>query len=337
MSEQGATGARASETELIARYFAPLATEPSTFQLGDDAAYLRPRAGCDLVVTKDMLVAGVHFFPDDPPGAIAKKALRVNLSDLAAKGARPLGYLIGLGLTGDWTEAWLQAFSNGLAQDQETYGITLLGGDTVSSPERLTLSITAFGTVPEGRMVRRGGARAGDLICVTGTIGDAALGLQLRLDAGLTTAVRLTGDQAAFLKNRYLLPQPRCRLASVLGQHASAGMDISDGLVGDLAKMAAVSHVRIDIDIDKVPLSDAAKAACAARPDLLRTALTGGDDYELAIACAPASLSSFVEAGKKAGVAVSVIGSASEGSGLGLAGARGDLADWADRGSFSHF
>ena len=174
---------RLGEDDLIARYFAPLAG-PAGLGLRDDAALVRPPAGEDLVLTADALVAGVHFFADDPPGAIARKALRVNLSDLAAKGARPLGFLLTLALPEEWREDWLGAFAAGLGADARTYDCPLIGGDTVSTPGPLTLSVTALGSVPEGRMARRTGVKPGDRLYVTGTIGDAALGLKIRQGRG---------------------------------------------------------------------------------------------------------------------------------------------------------
>src|SRR5690606_19603926 len=167
---------RPGEFGMIARYLRPLASDPGAFGLTDDAAALAPEPGFDLVLTKDMVAAGVHFFADDPAASIARKALRVNLSDLAAKGAEPIGYLLGLALPADWTEDWMAEFSAGLAEDQKRYGLSLLGGDTVKSPDGLMLSVTAIGQVPSGGIVRRAGAQAGDLIVVSGTIGDAALG-----------------------------------------------------------------------------------------------------------------------------------------------------------------
>ena len=167
---------RPGEDELIARFFAPLAG-PAGLGLRDDAALLKPPPGDDLVLTTDALVAGVHFFADDPPGAIARKALRVNLSDLAAKGARPLGFLLSLALPRDWSEDWLTAFADGLGADASAYDCPLAGGDTVATPGPLTLSVTAFGAVRPGRMVLRSGVKPGDRLYVTGTVGDAAIGL----------------------------------------------------------------------------------------------------------------------------------------------------------------
>ncbi len=335
MSGTGTDGDRLpDEFTLIADVLAPLAADPAAFGLGDDAAALSPPPGCDLVLTKDLLVAGGHFFADDPPDAIARKALRVNLSDLAAKGARPLGYLLGLGLPRDFTASWMRDFARGLASDQTAYGITLYGGDTVAAPERLTLSVTAIGAVPAGRMVPRGGARPGDLVAVTGTIGDAALGLQLRLDPALADRLGLTAGARYHLLDRYLLPRPRNAFAAALLAGARAAMDVSDGLVGDLAKMAKVSGVRIVVDAGAVPLSEAAAEAVAADAGLLSVALTGGDDYEIAFAAGAEAMAGLLAAADEAGCGARVVGRVEAGQGIAVEGADGlDPAN----ASFSHF
>ena len=328
---------RPSEDALIARHLAPLAG-PGALGLRDDAGLATPRPGHDLVVTKDMLVAGVHFFADDPPGAIARKALRVNLSDLAAKGAAPLGFMLGLALPGDWTEAWLVAFVAGLDGDARAYACPLIGGDTVSTPGPLTLSITAFGEVLAGRMVPRPGARAGDRLYVTGTIGDAALGLKLRraapTDAGWIAG--LDEPSKAALRGRYLLPEPRLALRPALA-HARAAMDVSDGFVGDLTKMLALETLTATIDAAAVPLSVAARAAIALEPGLLTGALTGGDDYEIVCAIAPGEGAAFERAAEAVGVTVTAVGEAIPGrSGVrvrDIAGAALDLGS----GRFDHF
>src|SRR5271165_737136 len=214
---------RPSEDELIARFFAPYAG-PAALGLRDDAALLSPPPGCDLVLTTDALVAGVHFFADDPPQSIARKALRVNLSDLAAKGARPLGFLLSLALPPDWTEPWLNAFAAGLASDAKTYDCPLAGGDTVATPGPLTLSITAYGAVPAGRMALRSGVKAGDRLYVTGTIGDAAIGLGIRAGKG----PGLPQAEREYLLGRYLTPQPRVALAKAMSVYAHGGIDVSD-------------------------------------------------------------------------------------------------------------
>ncbi|WP_237155213.1 thiamine-phosphate kinase [Oryzibacter oryziterrae] len=328
-------GARIGEFELIARVFAPLAGE-GTFGLLDDAAVYTPKPGFDLVFTKDAIVSGVHFFPDDPWNAVAQKGLRVNLSDLAAKGARPVGYLLALGLPRNFSVAEIDALGAGLGADQTTYGISLLGGDTVRSGDGLTLCVTAIGEVPRGGMVRRGGAMPGDVIVVTGSIGDAALGLQLRLDPTLADRLGLADAHRAHLLDRYLLPRPRNAVADAVCRLAHGGMDISDGLVGDLAKMAAASGVALEINADHVPLSAAAQAAVAADPALMVTALTGGDDYELALSLPPSAVDAFRSACHAAGVEATVIGRAVSGKGIEVFSDLRPIPDLGT-GSYRHF
>ncbi|CAJ0869347.1 thiamine-monophosphate kinase [freshwater sediment metagenome] len=274
--------ARYSEDELIARLFAPIAG-PAGLGLTDDAALLQASSE-PTVATVDMLVAGVHFFPDDPPALIAKKALRVNLSDLAAKGAEPVGFLLALALPGDWTNDWLTAFAEGLAADAAAYAAPLIGGDTAATPGPLTISITALGRAP--RFVRRSGARPGDAVFVSGTIGDAALGLALRRDPSL--AAKCSCAARDHLDDRYLLPRPRLDLIETLRAHATGAMDVSDGLAGDLAKLCRASGASAVVDATLVPLSAAAREAIPLFPGLLETALTGGDDYEILFAADPA-------------------------------------------------
>lgn len=325
---------RIGEDDLIARCFAPLAGE-GAFGLKDDAASLTPPSGCDLVLTKDALVAGVHFFADDPPGAIAKKALRVNLSDLAAKGAQPAGFLLGLALPPDWTLDWLDAFAQGLGEDAASYACPLLGGDTVKTPGPLTLSVTALGFVPQGRMVRRFTAEPGDALYVTGAIGDAALGLRLRLDASL--GEKLPASERLHLLDRYLLPRPRNAVADLVLDHARAAMDVSDGLAGDLAKMLKASGVTGDVELDRVPLSAAASHLLRERPDLVDTALTGGDDYELLLAVPPERAAAFAGAMRMRGVAAARIGVVRAGQGLpSFVGPDGSRRFY-EKGSFQHF
>lgn len=305
---------RPSEDELIATLFAPLAG-PGGLGLRDDAALITPTPGHDLVVTKDMLVAGVHFFPNDPPAAIARKALRVNLSDLAAKGAAPLGFCLGIALPSDWTHEWLKGFVAGLAQDSAAFAVPLMGGDTVGTPGPLTVSVTAFGTVPQGRMVPRSGVRAGDLLYVSGTIGDAAIGLRLRQDERLDASWigALDDGDAEALRERYLLPRPRLGLGAALRAHARAAMDVSDGLVGDLGKMLALEGLTGSVAAPSIPLSPAAAAAIALAPALFETALTGGDDYEILAAVPPEACGSFEAAVRATGTAVTRIGTVTEG------------------------
>jgi thiamine-monophosphate kinase len=304
-----------AEERLIARYFRPLARHPGAFGLADDAASITPPPGCDLVLTTDGVIAGVHVFADDPPDAIARKALRMNLSDLAAKGATPLGFLLALSLPANTPQSWLSAFARGLGEDAKHYGCPLLGGDTDHTPGPAAVSIMAFGAVPRGKMVRRSTAKVGDLVFVSGTIGDAALGVKLRRDPRLGKRWGLSNASVAQLVGRYRLPEPRNALARTVLRYASAAIDISDGLAGDLDKLCRGSKVAADIDATRVPLSKAARAALTADPELMETVLTGGDDYEIALSIAPKKLAAFHRAAKRAGVPVTEIGQMRKGEG----------------------
>ena len=332
-----ASAPRSGEDALIARHFAPLATAAGALALTDDTAFYMPPPGFDLVLTKDAVAAGIHFLPDDPGATVARKALRVNLSDLAAKGAEPVGYLLALGLPDGWTEDWLADFAAGLAGDQQTFGVSLYGGDTIRTVERAVISVTAFGLVPAGGMVRRGAAQAGDRIVVTGTIGDAAIGLKLRLDTGLGGRLGLAAADSDHLLDRFAHPQPRVAAAPSVRAHARAAMDVSDGLVGDLRKMALPSGVAIRLDTARVPLSPAAAAAVAADPALMVAAITGGDDFEIAAAVPPDRVAAFIAGCAAAGVAAAEIGDVVAGE-PGVTVIGGDGAVLAiERGSFSHF
>ena len=295
-----------AEDSLIARYFKPLATDPGAFGLVDDAAVLKMQ-GDDIVVTTDAIVEGVHFLPQDPPGTVARKALRVNLSDLAAKGAVPAGFVLTLALR-DADDAWLEPFARGLGEDAALFSCPLLGGDTVSTPGPLMISITAFGRVPVGKMVHRSGAKPGDRVVVTGTIGDAALGLGILNGAAAATA--LAGDAAAkeMLAGRYRVPQPRNALAKAVRDHASAAMDVSDGLAGDLAKLCAASGVSAVIDAQSIPLSVPAATLLARGTVGIEAIVSGGDDYEILCAISENRFEAFAQAAGLAGVAVTSIG-----------------------------
>ncbi|MBR0688634.1 thiamine-phosphate kinase [Bradyrhizobium manausense] len=295
-----------AEDSLIARYFKPLATDPGAFALVDDAAILSS-SGEDIVVTTDAVVEGVHYLATDPPDTIARKALRVNLSDLAAKGAAPAGFVLTLALRAK-EDAWLRPFADALGEDANSFGCPLLGGDTVSTPGPQMISITMFGRVPKGRMVGRTGARPGDRILVTGTIGDAALGLDV-LTGGAAATV-LASDPAAreALVSRYRIPQPRNVLAQAVREHATAAMDVSDGLAGDLTKLCAASGVSATVDVASVPRSAAAAGLIARSAICIETLLAGGDDYEVLCTAPPAQSDALIAAGRAAGVAVTAIG-----------------------------
>jgi thiamine-monophosphate kinase len=294
------------EDSLIARYFKPLATDPGAFNLTDDAAILKALGG-DIVVTTDAIVEGVHFLAGDPPDTVARKALRVNLSDLAAKGATPAGFVLTLALRAA-DDAWLTPFARGLGEDTVRFGCPLLGGDTVSTPGPQMISITAFGRVPSGKMVRRSGAKPGDRIVVTGTVGDAALGLDVLKGGPVATALADDAAARAALAGRYRVPQPRNALAKAVRDHASAAMDVSDGLAGDLAKLCAASGVSAAIDAQSIPLSAAAAALLARGVVGIEAIVSGGDDYEILCTIPEGSFEGFAQDAQRAAVAVTSIG-----------------------------
>lgn len=303
------------EFELIARYFAPLAEgEPAALGLVDDAAVLPPPPGRELVLTADAMVSGVHFLPDDPAGSVARKLLRVNLSDLAAMGAVPLGYLLTCTWPKTTEESWVAAFAEGLARDQESFAVPLLGGDMTSTTGPLTLSLTAIGHVAPGSALRRSGARAGDRIYVSGTVGDGALGLLLlsgRLD-GLSEQAR------QHLTQRFRLPAPRLALGRALseGALATACLDVSDGLVADLGHIAECSRLAARIEAERVPLSEAAQDALSVDLELFPRLLTGGDDYELCFTVAPERGAAVDALARDLGLRLTDIGCMIEGEGV---------------------
>ena len=259
-----------AEFGLIARHFAPLAG-PGALGLLDDAAVIPGPAGTDLVLAADAMVAGVHFLPDDPPETIGRKLLRVNLSDLAAMGAAPLGYLLTLALPPGTAEAWVAAFAAGLAEDQARFGLHVLGGDTVSTPGPLALSLTILGSVPAGAAIRRQGARPGDDIWISGRIGDGWLGLR--------AARGDWPDPGGVLARRYRLPEPRLDTGIALRGVARAMMDVSDGLLQDLSHLCRAAGCAAVVEAALIPVSDASAPVAALA--------TGGDDYELLLAAAP--------------------------------------------------
>ena len=315
------------EFEFIARRLRPLATAPGALDLIDDAALLDPTPDKQLVLAKDAMVAGVHFLEGDPPGQIAKKLLRVNLSDLAAMGAAPLGYLLALARSREIADDWLAEFCAGLAADNAAFGIGLLGGDTVSTPGPLTLSLTAVGEVPKGAALLRSGARAGDDIWVSGTLGDAALGLKV-LQGELEVAV----DARAALIAHYRLPQPRLALGQALRGVAGAAIDISDGLVADLGHILEASGVGAELRADQLPLSAAARDLPGARD----AALAGGDDYELLFTASPARRAEIAALARRLGLPLTCIGQIRAGSDLSILDAAGQEIKVAKRG-WQHF
>jgi thiamine-monophosphate kinase len=293
------------EFQLTARYFAPLAREfPGAFGLLDDAAIFSPGAGNELVLKTDTIVAGIDFPPDELPHFVARKALRVNLSDLAAKGAVPRAYLLDLILPKNTDEAWIAGFAAGLADDQAEYGVHLLGGDTSSTSGPITVAITAIGEVRVGRMIRRNGARHGDIVFVTGTVGDAALGLEVLRGKSMAS----DSTDAEYLVGRYRLPQPRTMLGPRLIGIANAAIDVSDGLVADLHHICTVSRLSAFVDAVQIPLSRAARSIVTRESGCLATALTGGDDYEILFTAHPDATPAIRQLSQAVGVPITNIG-----------------------------
>jgi thiamine-monophosphate kinase len=306
---------RPGEFELIAELFAPLAAGyPGALDLKDDAAIVETPPGQCLVVTTDTIVAGVHFLPDDPAESVARKLLRVNLSDLAAKAARPTLYLLSLSMPESTEIGWLRDFAFGLALDQREFDIALAGGDTTSTPGPLTLTVTALGEIGHGKEIRRSGARTGDRVFVSGTLGEAALGLKsLRGELA-----NLAPEHRTALVARYRVPQPRVSLGQSLVGLATACCDVSDGLVADLGHICETSRVAAEIAVDRIPLSPATRAALAIDPDLIKLVATGGDDYELVFTAPASQAGEVVGRARDLGVAVAEIGQCVPGAGVAL-------------------
>ena len=326
-------GRKSGEFGLIERFFRPLSrAAPGAFALGNDGALLTPPAGAALVVTKDVMVAGVHYPEGEEPSVIARRLLRVNLSDLAAMGAEADSYALGLALPEDVGDAWVEAFASGLAQDQAAFGVALVGGDTVAAKGPAVLSLTAFGWVAGNVCLTRAGAGKGDDVYVSGTVGDATLGLRAVRGAlaGLDPA-----DRAA-LAARFRLPEPRLALGRALVGVATCAIDVSDGLAADLGHICEQSGVGARIGADAVPLAPAARRAIEAGEATLADLVTGGDDYEL-LFCAPPSARGAIEAiGQRLGLALTRIGVVERGEGVRVVDADGNpLA--LGRPGYTHF
>jgi thiamine-monophosphate kinase len=323
---------RLSEFERIARFFGPLAG-PGALNLGDDVALIDGPAGEQYALTTDTIIEGVDYFPDDPPILVAQKLLRVNLSDLAAKGATPFGYLLTTALPATHGESWLDEFSQGLAADQKEFGVVLLGGDSSGTPGPATLSLALIGRVAHGKAVLRSGAQAGDAIYVSGTIGDAALGLAVRkgeLAQGLGNAER------DYLIDRYRLPRPRIALGKKLVGIAHAMIDISDGLLADLGHLCAASRLRGIVRQADIPLSVTARTAVSANPSLNNAVTSGGDDYEILFTAPRLAADAIAKAAESCNVAVTAIGAVEKGEGVALLDAAGQPIEIEHLG-YAHF
>ena len=324
---------RTGEFGLIERFFRPLSrAAPGAFALRNDGALLTPPAGESLVVTKDLMVAGVHYPEDEEPSIPARRLLRVNLSDLAAMGATATAYALGLALPADGAEDWVEAFAAGLAQDQEAFGVALIGGDMVGTPGPTVLSLTAFGTVAEGACLTRSGAGTGDDIYVSGTIGDATLGLR----AVRGDLAALAAEDRAALAERFRLPEPRLALGSALVGGATCAIDVSDGLVADLGHICEESGVAARIEAASVPLSEAARRAMDAGEAAVADLVTGGDDYELLFCAPPAERSTMEALGLRLDLPLARIGVIEGGEGVTVMDADGQPLKLG-RAGFTHF
>ena len=319
------------EFSLIEKLFAPLAG-PGAFALKDDAAVMQASVGCDLVLTKDAIAEGRHFLPSDPAGDVARKLLRVNLSDLAAKGARPTGYLLACAWNETTSFEWMTAFAEALHQDQNHFGLALLGGDTIRVEGPSVFSLTAIGEVPTGKMVRRSGAQPGDGLYVTGTIGDAALGLKVALSEGFG----LTEEAKATLLARYRVPNPPAGFGTQLSKFASSALDVSDGLLGDLQHLCDASGVQGVIERDIIPLSVEVTQLVCDRPELWANVLAGGDDYQILFTVEPERVELLTSVSAETNTSVTRIGRIIDGQGVCLFGSNGERVEIAESG-FSHF
>jgi len=297
-----------SEFEIIARVFAPLAKDTGALGLKDDAAILMVTEGHELVVTCDTIVEGVHFLKDDPAASVGHKALAVNLSDLTAKGARGYAYTLSLALPKSVSIDWIEGFASGLRDVQTETGISLIGGDTTASPGPPTITITALGLVSHQHAVMRLGAKPGDKLYVSGTIGDACLGLRLLREPGLAETLGLSGEDVDFLVHAYRCPGPNNQLAVLVRNFAQAAIDVSDGLIGDIEKLCGVSHVGAKVEAARVPFSAAAGKALHREPDILAELITAGDDYGIVVAVSEKSAPDFESEADASGAAFTLIG-----------------------------
>ena len=325
------SGAEFGEFERIRRFFAPLAG-PGGLELLDDAALLDCKAGHRLVVTADAIVAGVHYLPDDPPELVARKLLRVNLSDLAAMGARPLHYVLTTALPAELGSEWLARFAQGLGEDQRHFGIELLGGDSVSTPGPAVLSLTAIGVVTAGMEIRRNGAKPDDLVWVSGAIGDAFLGLSLLRGAysGLAPGHR------DYLIRRFQVPDSRTELGPLLSGIAHAMIDVSDGLLADLGHICETSGVAAIVQLETLPLSPAARFVVEPDPHLRPRLATAGDDYELLFTAPPSASMAIAALSSRLGTPITAIGRIEPGAGVRLFGAEGEKIS-VDQTGYRHF
>ena len=323
------------EFDFIQDYLAPLAA-PEGLGLLDDAAMLSPPAGKDLIISQDTMVEGVHFPNGEWGAGTAEKLLRVNLSDLAAKAATPWGYFLSLSLPRKMDQRWLAGFAKGLEAGQQAFDWHVMGGDTTRTDGPLVVSVTAIGTVPTGQMVRRSGAKPGEDIYVTGTIGDAYLGLQLALGHKVEP---ISGQGMMIWEEAYQRPQPRIALRKMLRKYANASVDISDGLIADSGHISRASKVGLNIDFETIPFSNPTRLWMDAQPaslDAFKTLVTAGDDFEILFTSSPKDAEAVKNAAQLANVGVTKIGRVTAGEGVTCRAPDGEPLSF-ERTGYTHF
>ena len=293
-----------NEFDRIHTFFKPLATHEAALELLDDVAILSPKAGMQIILTTDAISQGIHFIGDEPPSEIAQKLMRVNLSDIAAKGGVPIGYLLDIMLPRELTDEWFENFASGLARDQKEFGLSLLGGDTISTSGTPSFSMTMIGEVPNGKALLRSGAKAGDAIVVSGNLGEGAAGLL----ASCKKLSAISDIDAAYLISRYRLPQPRLAAGRAMQNIANASMDISDGLMQDLGHMCKASGVGATVHVETIPITASIRKLWLSGDMTTEDIVAGGDDYELLFALPPAQISNLPKLSKKAGAPLTIIG-----------------------------
>ena len=322
-----------NEFELVKRHLEPLVLDrEAAASLKDDCAVFGISSGHEVAISVDTLIADIHFFKNDPPKQIAQKVLRVNLSDLASSGAEPKFYFLAMSLPSTIGMDWIEQFCLGLGADQTKFGISLLGGDTTSTPGPLSLTVTVIGEVPKGKAIRRGGAIEDEDVYLTGVIGDAALALSLIKTKGLDSVSK----NFPVLLERYRLPQPRTVLAPDLRQIASACIDISDGLAADLEHICKTSGIAADIKISLLPISDAARVLIKEDKKKWETIISGGDDFELLFTAQPKFSSVIKRLSKEKNIQINCIGKTKKGSGVRFFDSKGKLFAVKKRG-WQHF
>ncbi|MFM7083709.1 MAG: thiamine-phosphate kinase [Hyphomicrobium sp.] len=298
------------EDEIIRTYFAPLAKDNlDAFGLLDDCAILRPTQGTDLILSTDAIAEGIHFLRNDHPENIGWKALAVSVSDLAAKGAIPLVYQMALSFPTAPTQDFMVRFTKGLAEAQKSFGIKLSGGDSDQRPGPFSVTVTVIGEVPYNRMVARAGGGAGQSLFISGSLGEAALGLKLRRREKCTRFWNLDNSEISELERRYLRPTPRLDIRDILRQYATSSIDISDGLYKDLEHLSSASKCGAVIEIASLPLSPVVKKILKKDRELIALILTGGDDYEILFSVPDDKIGEVTRLSQSLGVRITKIGS----------------------------